>query len=383
MKKKTVKAIMIIIVIAFIILIGYMLIKHKNTKINTASVKEISSQLKNYKFGEYDNLKFDCEVKNISFKNVYSSVEITPYQTSSNKKEYEELKKKAAGFINDVTSTDINTKYFDDDIIYREADLDHCIYDSGDIYADYYADGSFILNDTRKLNISAGDELSQQETIIKKFKAYDDISSYNYNIGGEEYKLSDAVKFADSFITDKLKKYLNNGDTPVLSDIAVINSNDFGGNAFILRYSHTIDGIYVDDSFMSDLENDFLRGTYLQIVICKKDHISMIQNMYYYSVLGSDAIDAIIPLTKSVELLSQALAPNTKYTVTECELKYVCITNYKDNNIYMHPMWTFVIDERSSDEYEPGDDYFGKTTAYIDALTGEHFMFIPGQGLVK
>ena len=383
MKKKTVKAIMIIIVIAFIILIGYMLIKHKNTEINTAFVKEISSQLKNYKFGEYDNLKFDCEVKNTTFDNVYSSVEITPYQISSDKNEYEKLKKKAADLINDVTNTDINAKYFDDDIIYREADFDHCIYDSGDIYADYYADGSFILNDMRKQNVSIENELSQQETIIKRFKATDDISSYSINIGGEDYNLSNAVKYADSFIADKLENYLNNGDTPVLSDIAVINSNDFGGNAFVLRYSHTIDGIYVDDSFMSDLENDFLRGTYLQIVICKKDHISMIQNMYYYSVLGSDAIDAIIPLTKSVELLSQALAPNTKYTVTECELKYVCITNYKDNNIYMHPMWTFVIDERSSDEYEPGDDYFGKTTAYIDALTGEHFMFIPGQGLVK
>ena len=347
------------------------------------SISQINEELKNYSFSNYNNLTFDCVVKNTTFDNVYSSVEITPYQISSDKNEYEKLKKKAADLINDVTNTDINAKYFDDDIIYREADFDHCIYDSGDIYADYYADGSFILNDMRKQNVSIENELSQQETIIKRFKATDDISSYSINIGGEDYNLSDAVKYADGFIADKLKNYLNKGDTPVLSDIAVINSNDFGGNAFVLRYSHTIDGIYVDDSFMSDLENDFLRGSYLQIVICKKDHISMIQNMYYYSVLGSDAIDAIIPLTKSVELLSQALAPYTKYTVTECELKYVCITNYKDNKIYMHPMWTFVIDERSSDEYEPGDDYFGKSTAYIDALTGEHYMFIPGQGLVK
>ena len=78
-----------------------------------------------------------------------------------------------------------------------------------------------------------------------------------------------------------------------------------------------------------------------------------------------------MPLSEAEKILSNQLASQKRYTVTECELKYVCRTTSKAEERYYEPMWCFTL------EQYPGQSLSFKRnlTAYVNAITGKVFLY--------
>lgn len=385
MKKKTVKAIMIIIVIAFIILIGYMLIKHKNTEINKAFAKEISSQLKNYKFGEYDNLKFDCEVKNTDFDTIYEEIEVD-WTGNNDTLTPDELKKRVADFGKELYGLYIENG----EILYDKDNGTESYgrYEKKDALIHYYYNDTFCAQKVDNSIITEPFSSDEEENerirpkVIKKYKPDDDFENEVYDINGHNYALKDAVEFADKKVDESISQFLYS--KPVLTDIGVVYFPQKNSYAYLLKYSHLIDGVLVDDVWNPDIDNDFFRGSALNIEIYEKDMLSIVSNLCYFKILSKTPANEIIPLSDAEKLAAEAIAPYTAYTVTDCELKYVCITHQEPDKTVFKPMWVFVIDEyKNNDEYLRGNNNFTKMQLYIDAVSGESMIYENHYGLVK
>lgn len=369
-----------------IVIVGYLLLKDKKAEVDTFVTKEISSQLKNYKFGEYDNLKFDCEVKNTDFDTIYEEIEVD-WTGNNDTLTPDELKKKVANFGKKVYGVDIQNG----EILY---DKDNGVeaygrYEKNDTLIHYYYNDTFNAQKIdNSIDISEPFSSDEEENerirpkVIKRFKPDDDYENEVYDINGQEYALKDAVEFANKKVAEDISQFLY--EKPVLTDIGVVFFPHRNSYAYLLKYSHLIDGVLVDDVWSPDIDNDFFRGSALNIEIYEKDRLSIVSNLCYFKILSKTPAKEIIPLSDAEKLAAEAIAPYTAYKVTGCELKYVCITHQEPDKTVFKPMWVFVIDEyKNNDEYLLGNNNFAKMQLYIDAVSGESMIYENHYGLVK
>ena len=384
--KKAVIIIFIILLITAVVIIGYQLLTDKKAEIDTEATKEISSQLKDHKFGEYDNLKFECEVRNTDFDIIYEEIEVG-WTGEDDTLTADELKEKVINMGKALYDEEISNA----DVLY---DKDNGVeaygrYEKNDTLIHYYYNDTF---NAKKIDnsITISEPFSSDEEenerirpkVIKRFKPDDDYENEVYDINGQNYALKDAVEFANKKLAESISQFLYS--KPVLTDIGVVYFPQRNSYAYLLKYSHLIDGILVDDVWNPDIDNDFFRGSALNIEIYEKDQFSIVSNLCYFKILSKTPAKEIIPLSDAEKLAAEAIAPNTAYTVTGCELKYVCITHQKPDKTVFKPMWVFVIDEyKDNDEYQSGMDAFPKMQLYIDALTGKSMIYEKYYGMVK
>ncbi len=81
-------------------------------------------------------------------------------------------------------------------------------------------------------------------------------------------------------------------------------------------------------------------------------------------------------------IVSKSLAENYPYVVTECELRYVCLTYMEEEQRCFTPMWVFRIEEKPNEGYGLNDDNFKADTFYVDALTGDYYLYKCEQGTI-
>ena len=369
-----------------IVIVGYLLLNNKDKEIVVRNAEEITAELKNYKFGEYDNLKFDCEVKNTDFDTVYEEIEVD-WTGNNDTLTPDELKKKVADFGKKVYGVDIQNG----EILY---DKDNGVeaygrYEKNDTLIHYYYNDTFNAQKIdNSIDISEPFSSDEEENerirpkVIKRFKPDDDYENEVYDINGQEYALKDAVEFANKKVAEDISQFLY--EKPVLTDIGVVYFPHRNSYAYLLKYSHLIDGVLVDDVWNPDIDNDFFRGSALNIEIYEKDRLSIVSNLCYFKILSKTPAKEIIPLSDAEKLAAEAIAPYTAYKVTGCELKYVCITHQEPDKPVFKPMWVFVIDEyKNNDEYLCGNNNFAKMQLYIDAVSGESMIYENHYGLVK
>ena len=379
MKKRIFIISALILTAAAVVFTGYMLLKKNWQDSDKLSIKEVSEQLTDYKFNEYENLTFDCTVKNTDFSTVYEQIEIG-WNGDDNSADPTEMKKRVS---------DMGKQMFGENIDYLDV-----IYDAsnGDASAIYYGNNvtvQLFYNNTfylEKLNsnfkIEPEDLESDNEDeyekyrpkVIKRLKPDDDLEKEIYKVNGELYSLKDAAELARKKMDETISQYLD--AKPMLSEMAVIYIPNMDSYAYEFRFSHFIEGVLVDESTSDDPEKNYLRGSTLIIDIYEKDRINIVSNERYYNILEKDEVQKIIPLSEAEKIASDSLAPEHKYTVTECELKYVCLISDIHDKSYFKPMWVFVIDEYGeNNEFMSGSNNFPKIKLYIDALTGDSMIY--------
>ena len=374
------------LIAAAVVFTGYSLLKKRDKKVDVRNAEEIAADLKDHTFGEYENLKFDCKVKNTDFDTVYEEIKIG-WTGEDDTLTPDELKKKVADFGKRVYGEDIENS----EILY---DKDNGVeaygrYEKDDILIHYYYNDTFSayqIDSSIVMDAPATFDETEYERsrpkVIKKFKPEDDYENEVYDINGQEYALKDAVEFANKKVEADISPFLY--EKPVLTDIGIVYFPFRNSYAYLFKYSHLIDGVLVDDVWNPDIDNDFFRGSALNIEIYEKGRLSMVSNTCYFTVLSKTPAKKIIPLSEAEKLASESLAPYTSYIVTGCELKYVCITNQNPDKTVFKPMWVFVINEyKNNDEYLRGDDSFKKMQLYIDAVSGESKIYENHYGLVE
>ncbi len=334
----------------------------KQDEIKKVTVDEVRSELSGYEFSQHENLNFDCSVQNTEIGNVYK---YKLHDHSADKAGDEEKKNAYALWRTLVSDESVQPKY--------SQDTQNCWFARAEkpySYGAFYCGGSFGASSWDWGNDESAD--INETTVYKTMRACDDFSGKQYRVGGEDYKLTDAVKFCDDYIDKNLKQYFNEGEQLKLINVFVIENKMFDKYTYAFRYAHLIDGVAIDDCDSSDLEKEYTRGSYLEIILAGKDKIYSVENRCYQgSFDNKEKIDELVALSQAEKLLAKQLAPKKKYTVTECELKYVCRTVDKAQERYYEPMWCFTLEQYPSQSL----DFKRSLTAYVNAVTGKVFLF--------
>lgn len=378
------KHIPILVIIIMIATIGLVFWKtyNKGDTINptTLNTSDVESELKDYTFKQHDNITFDCTTDNITIGEVYDTVDVTIFSDGINMSD-EAFERDANELFDNLYANDEN--HICPKPEYDEEDKCYC-YSDDDFLFDYYKTGSTLWVDYREIGDDGREYDLDYQNIVKRIKADKLDPEESYNVGGEEYSLKDAVNFTDKRL-DELSKYLH-VYSPILTDIAVAYIPEKDQYLYLLRYSTTIDGKPTDDSgFLDDEEDTFLRGNYLNVELRSRDRVSLIDNTANFHIDKRGNIAEIIPLSQAEEIASNTLAPESKYVCTNCRLKYVCIikgSDYDKCTATYKPMWVFTLEEEQSKEYDFRGDNFGKNNLYIDAVTGDAFIFDYNQNLI-
>lgn len=371
---------------AAVVFTGYMLLREKDIEADKGNATEVAAELKGYRFGTYDTLRFDCEVKITDFDTVYEEIE-TGWRGDDNTKTPDEIKECAADMARTLYGAEpdvILYNYTDD------GDVPHASYSKDGILTWYYYNSNFSAYNQKNirwaspaLGTSPEQMQSLEDKMVARFKPSDNIDDVVYDINGEQYSLKDAIAFTDKKLSESVNKYFDE-QKPLLTDMGVMYSPTRKTYTYILKYSHFVEGVLIDDTFDPSPDTDFLKGSALFVELYEKDTISFIDNVGYFNITGKKKASKIIPLSEAERLAVEGLAPGLGYIVTECELKYVCVTNQETERPVCRPMWVFVMNGYENDEeYSRGLDNFKKTKLFIDAVTGKSMIYVPHYGLTR
>ena len=317
-------------------------------------------------------------MKETDFDTVYTK--ISAVSKNDYNKQMKELKKEGADLLNLLTGFEIEPDELNDTdkSVYGNEVYDTTYISENEMVFDYFYSNSFMINDLRGIGNLSDNENGR---IIKRLFPEQITEDMIYTVGGEEYSLKEAVKFGNEKINSITKDYLFR-ETPHLARIAVAQFPTTNEHSYILRYYHTIDGLVLDDINNVNPDNEYLNGTYLDIEIRQKDRLFFVGNRGFCQLNRGTKADKIIPISNAEKLAASIIAENSEYTVTECELKYVRVIKSKSNEQEFKPMWVFTLEEENADEYKFRTDNFDRMNLYIDAISGEYFIYNYGSPLL-
>ena len=378
-RKKIIIAALGVMLAAGIGFTGYKLLnKDDNISPDAVPVEQALGELKDYKFGEYDTIKFDCEVKMTEPSKVYESIDIV--RVADNTKTNEQIQQQGAELLNLVTGLGV----LPDDLKKGEERLygnengekpyNVNLIKDNELIFDYFYNNSFLLTDLSAINDVDNATGTENTNVVKRLRPDEITDDLVYDLSGEKYALKDAVSFTDGVI-EKLKDKYFNGHRPQLANIAIVYFPETNDYSYILRYYHIIDGLFLDDISIANPNYDYLYGCYLDVEIRSKDKIFYISNYAYQQISDKNELMEMIPLSDAEKMAAEILADKAEYTVTECELKYVCITNVDNSNSQYKPMWVFTLKEENSEKYNYSSNNFDKMNFYIDAATGDYYLY--------
>lgn len=378
-KAKIIKLSAAILAAVAVVFAGYKLL-HKNDNISAKAVpvEQAREELKDYKFGTYDNLKFDCEVS--GFDKVYERLDITALCDSS--KGLDTLRSEGVDILKLFFNKDI------DGMLLKKTEHSNyeAMQDPDKVYDAYYCkdnelsvevffDNSFCIIDW----LGEADPMGEGSAIIKRLRPDEITDDISYNVGGEDYRLSDAVAFTDSRLATITDKYLG-GNKPVLCAAAVVHSPQADEYSYLLKYYNTYEGVRLGEIGDASPYYDYTWGKYLFFEIRHKDRFYIALNRSC-EIKDKKEAENIIPLSEAEKLAADVLAQKFDVTVTECELKYVCITHYDTEERSYTPMWAFKFGSAGDapdpdrDGYQYMVDPFEQDEFYVDAITGDYYYY--------
>lgn len=380
MKKKIILALSGIVIISAVAFTGYKLL-HKTEYVNPDAVptEQALEELKGYRFGTYDNIRFDCEVSEAG--KVYERLDVPSLKDID--KELETMQAEGADMLKLFSDFDIDKSQLkeDEELSYQRLNNPDKVYSvqyskDNEWVVSYYYSGAFAMTDMRGEAEPMGEEGA---AIVKRFRPSEITEDITYKVGGEYYTLKDAIAFTDSRLSQIKDKYLG-GNMPVLGAAAVVHSPEADEYSYILKYYATYEGVCFDDCGSASPYEDYLAGRSFLFEIRHRD------KFFIAHTTSSDVIDKkeaknIIPLSEAEKLAAEVLAAKADITVTECGLKYVCITHYDTEERSCTPMWVFTIEgggeikRGDEDSYRYATDPFEKNTFYVDAITGDYYLY--------
>lgn len=245
----------------------------------------------------------------------------------------------------------------------------------GELYAD---SSSFLLWNEKDLH---GPFLGYYERDV--YKA-DNIPDKEYTmLDGSTFTASEAMKQADKYIA-KLQSLglFDEKETQQLVRIGINDTHE--GIVFDFHYRQVRYGLPVNDDGMIENypDNDHMRYPFFDIMFAGNDHPFLFRNCMSDSVESKEKVEDYMTYGEAKKRLAENLAENLEYTVTDAGLRYCCVYTDLDKYRSYRPMWCFTLDDPSLGHQEISPDremnsqvnnmmFYPKTTAYIDAITGD------------
>ena len=402
LNKRIVVPITVIIAALVVLVAGFFIFKNKigsNTsgkrEIEYLSVDEALQKQSNALENKYDNLTLPKSIETIDGNKLYIiTSKLSDSVTQENKEDFVML-------MGDFTGKSYEVSQIDDEF---KVQMD--LYDD-EYIGSYTSLGSFDL--TKKTTATARiTNRTGQETVINANNA--DLNA-SYNIGGEEYNLSEALELSDKFLDEKISKYLKGDESYMLNYIQVcetygekeIHYTDQIGNDYIYDaqmdntvpegvalpektnyycfiYALTVDGVpvSVNTDFSDENEKGYMRGSYLAVTISKKGEVGSVSlNRYFDSTNKEPVNQKIISLDSALWMASDYLAGYRKYEVSQSGLSYCCVTKYGEEEITYRPMWRIVLEEKAF-----GDNGPAMWEVCVDALNGNIYFSETNSGII-
>lgn len=200
-------------------------------------------------------------------------------------------------------------------------------------------------------HLDRGDSIDKQSIIFRE---------------NNEWNISDAISYSDSFLKNELAPYLSYSDMRIKNVVISEFSNQTKQLAF--EYEYLVDGIPVDT--IGDAHGDWYMLTpQLYISFDSPNHIGNIwASMSFPHEAPQQLKDSFVTLASALKLLEQHLAANHTYTVNDIELQYACLTKIGQDTAYQYrPYWRIVLYE-----VQPGHiQSVGQIAAYVDMQSGQ------------
>lgn len=363
LKKKSTSIALIIVIVVILVAVVLFIFgsgSGKKNKNGYLSLDEALAAQNDVLDNEYDNFILPDSVQEVDVQNLYmihdDQTEIV--MTQQHKEDFLKLMNSFSGKNYDLSQIihDFDLRIADDDFIGVYTELK-----------------SFDITRTScaiaRINNATGNEM-----IINADNADFDSA---YSIGGEDYKISEAVDIADKYIKENILSSLKSDEGFKLSYIQVCETYGEEGiyikdeegldilydvmagieidesklpektNFYNLIYSLTVDGVPVDNNggFTPDNTNGFLRGSYFTVTVSKKGEIGAIKLSRYFDSTEKEAIEGkIISLESALEKASEYLAGYKKYEVSQIGMSYCCHTLFGEEDITYRPMWNIVLE---------------------------------------
>lgn len=359
--------------IALLILIGtiMMIVFLNSSKIRIVDFNEAKKELESYKFGEYENLKFNCSVPVIQSDKVYE-ISIDKGEQSYNE---ETSREEFISMLNSFFGIEINKENIHNK---SNSSIEYIHYsenstETTDKYAIAYASKTFLLNNEQELNMI---RYGKDSSSCLPFIDLKEISSGDLiTLNNKEVNLLSFVKEAEKEINRCCKSFFNEGEELRPYDAVKMRSSVDESEYITLRFSHILNGIEINEDGYSASPGDgqVTLPSFVTVEMNDEGKIASIQNYYYYNINDSSEISQIVPLSEATEHLSKELAPNLNYTVNRVDLKYVNLAESGQKEGALRPMWCYTIDEYNGGYGEPSNFFLTKT-AFVDAQNGNVYI---------
>ena len=186
----------------------------------------------------------------------------------------------------------------------------------------------------------------------------DDITGISYSVAGQDYPLTEAVSFAESFVREKLMPFLRNDDRVRALKIYVFEG--FGDEAYGLTpgnyyyyilFEHYTGGLPLSTAGAGQQRKDHLVNTELVIGIDIPGEVTEVKNCYPY-VSKKRPAEKLLTLESALAHAEYVLAPFEVYKAKKITLEYCAVeagtSQPLTETVYeYHPTWCLTLAESS------------------------------------
>ena len=323
------------------------------------SLSEVKQELADYSFSEHDNLKFVCSVPEISADKVYTVTMKSRLVTDDDESRQMLLDLVNSSFGTNESFDRTSLMEFDGvvDCAYMEGSPGGLFYKGCSVFQLWdYPDGYNYGRETDPPRVYTSYPVT--ELPEERFEMFD----------GSTLTVKEAAEDAEKYL-EKLKPFLNDGAGWRLKG-ACIEAIEGQNNAIFLRYENVFDGLPVsDDAYITDDRTvDTVLCPQLQLLFTGKNRLTEMYNKYHCLIDKKEELSKLLPLSEAERLASEALAPKAEYTVTEADLKYVCVTRQGEDIRVYRPMWSFTL--KAYPPIPESRDLFPRLMCFVDAADG-------------
>ena len=277
-------------------------------------------------------------------------------------------------------------------------DIMHLLYDTdvkdSEVYkTDKYGSSDYYMyiGDNKEVAVNSPGKIIIADTMLHESMNYtnsavldlkSDYREKTYELNGEQVKIGEAEDYCNN-VLKKLSPYLDANEELELQSVVIIKLAD-GSRAYQFVYNKKVKEISVsNECTYAMVKKGFSKPSLIKAVVDGKDHLYELMPFYPNDIV-TDSFKEFPDDTKYVTLesagylLSDYLAPEHPYSVSDIDIKYACITHTGEGGgtpieKTFKPYWTFALAEKNAEESHV---FNGKlmTTAYVDMITGEIYV---------
>ena len=211
-----------------------------------------------------------------------------------------------------------------------------------------------------------------------------------YDINGEKVKISDAVEYCKSYLK-KIDFYKYIDSRIVLEPSLVVVKQTKGPydyaadpnqptddtNYINVFFDIIYDGVPLCDTGTMNSNGEYFNDATFCMMLDEKDHIGCIRNIGNPTVQSSKELeDKFITLNSCLNVVSDYLASESDYTVTEIGIRYCTLRTTKSTQRTRKPYWRIILTEKIGSDLHARD----VRATYVDMVSGDIYVYDDSRG---